>query len=370
MKPISILVVEDEAVVAMDIENTIVRLGYSLFNSVPTAEEALDLVQQNKPDLALCDIQLAGQMDGVVLSEKLINDFNIPVVFLTAHADVVTIERATNTGPFGYVVKPFQEKDLHVAIELGIARYEAEKNLRLALEKERELNQIKSRFFATALHDLKVPLTQIAFAAEILGSCGSACDPVLKERYVQRIESGIENIRSLLDNVLQLHRSESDRLAFNPQPVPIVQFCNNLIKEFQTIAGENLHIYLITNSPEEVIIQTDRLLLQRILSNLLSNAIKYSPDGGRINFNLNIQTDEVTFSIKDNGIGIPPETLAVIFNAFERGVNVKDIPGTGLGMVIVKMGVDACQGKITIGSTVNQGTEVKVTIPRTPKQTD
>ncbi len=363
MKPLSILVVEDEAVVAMDIESTIDRLGYSLFGSFASAEEVLPIIQTNKPDLVLCDIQLAGEMDGISLSKILIEEYDLPVVFLTAHADVRTIERATQARPFGYVVKPFQEKDLHVAIELGIARHQAEYNLRLALKKEQELLQMKNRFFATAIHDIRSPLTHIAFAAEILESCFSSIDHPHKQTYFSRIHNGVDMIRTLLDNVLHLQRIESERLAYSPKPIELVQFCTNLADEIQGIAGEEYCICFNTNVNNEVIAEMDRLLLQRILVNLLSNAIKYSPERGTIVFRLDIEEDVAVFKVKDNGIGIPPESLASIFDAFQRGSNVEDIPGTGLGLAIVKMCVDVCGGEITIDSVVNKGTEVKVTIP-------
>ncbi|MCS6959995.1 MAG: ATP-binding protein [Pseudanabaenaceae cyanobacterium SKYGB_i_bin29] len=359
----AILIVEDEAVVAMDIENTICRLGYTLFGSVTTAEEALCLVEQNKPNLVLCDIRLAGEMDGVTLSEVLRQKYSIPVVFLTAHADVVTIERASQTKPFGYVVKPFQEKDLHVAIEIALARYEAESNLALALRKEEELRQVKTRFFATAIHDIRSPLTQIAFAAHILESTFANVQHPHKQRYFDRIHKGVENIRQLLDDVLQIQRLESERLALNPMPTELVKLCRQLRDEVQTCAGDRYNISFNVNIDREVVVLVDQMLLQRMLGNLLSNAVKYSPGGGTVFFSLDITAKSVTFTIRDNGIGIPAASLEHIFEAFQRGTNVADIPGTGLGLAIVKMCVDACGGEITIDSTVNVGTTVRVSLP-------
>lgn len=363
MNSLAILVVEDEAVVAMDIENRIDRLGYSLFGSVASAEEVLPLIQTERPDLVLCDIQLAGEMDGISLSKILIEEYDLPVVFLTAHADIKTVERATQVKPFGYVVKPFQEKDLHVGIEMAIARHQAEQNLRLALKKEQELLQIKSRFFATAIHDIRSPLTHITFAAEILESCFSSIDHPQKETYFCRIYKGVDLIRSLLDDVLQLHRLESERLAFNPKPIDLLRFCTDLTNEIQASAGQDYCICFNTNVNQELRAEMDWILLQRILGNLLSNAIKYSPEGGTIVFSLEIENNLAIFKVKDNGIGIPPESLASIFDAFQRGTNVENIPGTGLGLAVVKMCVDVCGGEITIDSVVNQGTEVKVAIP-------
>ncbi|MFN3360873.1 MAG: ATP-binding protein [Pseudanabaenaceae cyanobacterium] len=364
----TILIVEDEAVVAMDIESTICRLGYEVFDSVPTAEEALSLVERNKPSLALCDIRLVGEMDGITLAEILRQKYNVPVVFLTAHADVLTIQRASQAKPFGYVVKPFQEKDLHVAIEIALTRYEAESNLALALRKEEELRQVKSKFFATAIHDIRSPLTQISFAAHILEAAFANIDHPHKQVYFDRIHQGVENIRQLLDNVLEMHRLESERLALNPVPTDVVKFCQELRDEVQNSAGDNYNIHFSTNTAREVVVLADPMILQRMLGNLLSNAVKYSPGGGTIFFDLEITSEAMIFTIKDRGIGIPPESLQNIFHAFQRGSNVADIPGTGLGLSIVKMCVDVCGGEITIDSTVNVGTMVRVKLPLVHQQ--
>lgn len=124
MTPKKILVVEDEGVVARDIQSCVVRLGHEAVGWACTGEEALELAEETRPDLVLMDIRLSGAMDGITAAEEIRSRFGSPVVFLTAYADDETVARATDVGPFGYVLKPFEESDLRLAIEIGVARHE------------------------------------------------------------------------------------------------------------------------------------------------------------------------------------------------------------------------------------------------------
>ncbi|NJK60428.1 MAG: hybrid sensor histidine kinase/response regulator, partial [Oscillatoriales cyanobacterium SM2_1_8] len=288
------------------------------WDSVASGEEALAMMATGQPDLALCDIQLAGAMDGVALSEILQERFDIPVVFLTAHADVVTLERAKRVQPFGYIVKPFQEKDLHVSLEVAIARHEAEQNLRAIATKDRELREIKARFLGTAVHDIRNPLATIALAADMLRHSLAGATSDRQDRYFQRIENSVESIRTLLDEVLDLNRLESEQLAFTPVPVDVVRLCEALIEEVQENAGDRYRLTLCAPIALDPI-ELDEVLMQRILSNLLSNAVKYSPAGGPVNLELIWESGWLVLQVRDRGIGITPEAQEKIFQAFQRG---------------------------------------------------
>ena len=134
MAGIRILVVEDESIVAMDIAATLRNLGYEVTATVPSGEQAVREVEENMPDLVLMDIVLKGEMDGIVAAERIRSLFNVPIVFLTAYADKKTLERAKITGPFGYIMKPFEETDLRVALEIALykANMEAEREQLIA----------------------------------------------------------------------------------------------------------------------------------------------------------------------------------------------------------------------------------------------
>jgi len=130
MEKARILVVEDEAIIAMDIANTLRNLGYEVTDTVPSGEQAIASVKENKPDMILMDIVLKGEMDGIQTAEQIRAQYSIPVIFLTAYADEKTLERAKKTGPFGYIMKPFEERDIRVAVEIGLYKAKAEFALR------------------------------------------------------------------------------------------------------------------------------------------------------------------------------------------------------------------------------------------------
>ena len=149
MTPRSILVVEDESVVAQDIQASISRIGHEVAGWATTAEEALALAEENRPDIVLMDIRLGGEEDGITAAEKIRKSFDIPVVFLTAFADDETLARAKLVGPFGYVLKPFNESDLRIAIEIGASKHEFDRKVDEAHRDLAEESEFLNALFET-----------------------------------------------------------------------------------------------------------------------------------------------------------------------------------------------------------------------------
>ena len=142
-----ILIVEDEGIVAANLEDLLKRLGYTVAGKAATGRQAIEETARLRPDLVLMDIILKGQMDGVEAAREITKNYDVPVVYLTAHADDLTRQRAQLTGPFGYVVKPFDERELHVGVEIALYRAEAENKLKtLNLELNEALAEIKTLY--------------------------------------------------------------------------------------------------------------------------------------------------------------------------------------------------------------------------------
>ena len=166
MENTRILVVEDEAIVAKDIEGSLKNLGYAVCGRVYTGEEAIQKVTETQPDLVLMDILLKGDMDGIETAQQIRTRFNIPVVYLTAHADEKTLRRAKMTQPYGYLTKPFEEKELYTATEVGLYKHKMESELR---EKEQWLATIvESIAEAVIVTDRQGLVTFMNFVAETL----------------------------------------------------------------------------------------------------------------------------------------------------------------------------------------------------------
>ncbi|QDZ39227.1 response regulator [Euhalothece natronophila Z-M001] len=126
MSTYKILIVEDEAVVSLDINRRLEKMGYEVVGRVASGEEAIELVKTNPPNLVLMDINLQGEIDGIDTATQLYQEYNLPVIYLTAYAGDSTLERAKESKPYGYILKPFKERELHAAIEVAISRHETE----------------------------------------------------------------------------------------------------------------------------------------------------------------------------------------------------------------------------------------------------
>lgn len=142
--PVNILLVEDEIIVRKDIEQQLIRLGYNVVAQADNGKKALELARQSKPDLALLDIQLKGEMTGIDIAESLRKDMDIPIIYLTANADEATVEKAKFTEPHGYIIKPFQEVNLRTTIEMAMHKHAREMEVRVENTLLRSLTEFKS----------------------------------------------------------------------------------------------------------------------------------------------------------------------------------------------------------------------------------
>jgi PAS domain S-box-containing protein len=233
----------------------------------------------------------------------------------------------------------------------------------LALEREKELSVLKTRFFSMASHEFRTPLSTALAAAQVLENSQSEWSNNEKRlRNLHRIQDSVRNVVQLLDDILTINRAETGRLAFNPKSLALEAYCRHFVEEMQLSAG-NLYQLTFSCQGKSQHVCLDEKLLRSMLSNLLSNAIKYSPQGGNISLSLEFLLDNLIIKVQDQGIGILLEDQKQLFEPFHRGKNVKTISGTGLGLVVVKKCVELHQGNISISSEVGSGTTCVITIP-------
>ncbi|MEP0871010.1 ATP-binding protein [Trichocoleus desertorum AS-A10] len=364
-----ILVVEDEKIIAFDIQKSLESSGYSVPAIVSSGEQVIEKIPEVEPDLVLMDIILKGELDGVKTAEIVRDRFDIPVVYLTAHADETTLKRAKISDPFGYILKPFEDRELVTTIEIALSRHRAESATRKALQQEKELSELRSRFVSVVSHEFRNPLSTILFSTELLEKYQSRLSEAKRLTYLQRIQAAVKRMSQLLDNVLAIGATDAGKLICNPTPSDLNQFCLDLIEELQFSTNTNCVIGFNNHDfPEPFTVGThlpclDTKLLQHILINLLSNAIKYSPTGSKINFDLYYQPEAAILRIQDHGMGIPVADQAQLFSPFHRGTNVSNIAGTGLGLSIVKQCVESHGGTVQVVSEVGMGTLFTVTLP-------
>lgn len=242
-------------------------------------------------------------------------------------------------------------------------RKQAQEELRQALEREKELGELKSRFITMTSHEFRTPLTAILGSTELLRHYSHTWTDNKKLLYFNRIQANVQHMIQLLEDVLLLGKAEAGKLKFEPKKLDLVQLCRTLVAELEHLPGTE-HTLVFTEQCKFTNVYMDEQLLRHILGNLLSNAIKYSPIGSTVRFALICQDDTAIFQIQDQGIGIPQEDQQHLFESFYRASNVSNIAGTGLGLAIVKKAVDLHGGDITVDSQVGVGTTFTVQIGR------
>lgn len=262
---------------------------------------------------------------------------------------------------------------VYVGRDITLAK-RAEAELHHALAREKELNEFKSRFVSMVSHEFGNPLITVLMSVELLKKYSSRKTEEEKLKYLDHIQIAAEQMSQLLKDVLAIGQAEVGKLKFNPAPLDLIKFCGDVVEEIKLGAGHGqltisfAHTGLIAGEGnQEEMLLLDEKLLRHILTNLLSNAVKYSPQGGTVHFDLLCRNTEVIFLVKDQGIGIPLEDQKQLFESFYRAKNVGTIPGTGLGLTIVKQSVDLHGGKIEVTSDVGLGTTFTVTLPLSQK---
>lgn len=245
------------------------------------------------------------------------------------------------------------------------ARLQAERTQLLTLQRQSELNSMKSRFISMASHEFRTPLATIHGSVELLQHYGERLSVDKKQMTLQKIDEAVQRMTHMLENVLLIGRSDSGQLEFKPSPLAITPFCLRVVDELRSsITSQFSHIHLKLELPQaDQQFLLDEILVRNIVGNLLSNALKYSPGGGEVRFTVRELDNQLLFIVSDQGIGIPQADHAHLFESFHRASNVGAIAGTGLGLSIVKDAVSCHKGSIEVHSEVGRGSRFTVTLP-------
>jgi signal transduction histidine kinase len=230
------------------------------------------------------------------------------------------------------------------------------------LERDKEMSELKLRFFSMVSHEFRTPLSIILGSAQLLAESSQQGSEEKKRKNLYRIQSSARSMNQLLSTLLTLTRAEAGKLEFNPELIDVEAFCLNLIEDIQ-LGNESPRNIKFINQGRCIHAKLDEKLLHSILSNLLSNALKYSPSGSPVSLELRSESEAIIFEVCDRGIGIPPDNLAELYEPFSRGQNVGKTVGAGLGLAVVKKCLDVHQGEISVDSEIGVGTTVTVRIP-------
>jgi PAS domain S-box-containing protein len=242
------------------------------------------------------------------------------------------------------------------------SRKEAEVETVKALAREKELSELKSNFVSMVSHEFRTPLEVIVSSADILNRYLDRLPLEERAQHLASIQSSVKRMSDMMEDVLLLGRFEAERFHCQPEDLHLVSWSRRFIDEMRSATGGRANLELLLDEFEPMVC-ADEKLLRHILANLISNAVKYSEAGATVRLRIAREGPDAVFRVEDGGCGIPSADQARVFEAFHRGSNVNQMPGTGLGLVIVKRAVDLHHGQVSFTSAEGQGTTFTVKLP-------
>lgn len=410
MKNLRILIVEDETIVAMELEVLLTQLGYNVVSIVDTGQAAIDQVETERPDLILMDIRIKGNMDGVQTANEILACHNIPIVFSTAEIDERKIDRIDREMPFSYVLKPIRKRDLQIAIEMAFhvtkidqERRSAEEALQAAHDnleklveertaelsksneflieakiKAEEANAAKSMFLANISHELRTPMHHILNYSKFGEEKSDSADREKLNHYFSQIRKTGNRLLSLLNDLLDLSKLESGHTTYKKQETDLIVLIDTVLDEFSQTASQKLITFQKSVKAVDPLLFCDDFRVSQVLRNIVSNAMKYSPKGGTIYVAVSEakirdgfrrtdikNTKGFEIRIRDQGVGIPEDELLQIFDKFTQSSRTRTkTGGTGLGLSICKEIVLAHRGEIWAENHPEGGSVFCFTLPK------
>ena len=397
-----ILIVEDDIVAATLLKKTLTDLGHSVVGVAVEGKRAIELARQKRPQLMMVDYQLEDELNGADVTRKVMEEQSIAVIHVTSKSDRETLEAIAETNPNGYILKPFNRKEIGMVIntvlekfnhermlnslneELGLKvettdaelkkslealkveielRKIAEKKLKNSLKREKEFSDIKSRLAASVSHEFKTPLTSILSSTQILQMRHEGQENVEANlKHLQRIEEAALHLKSIISNILFIENSGVQDAGDSLSEIVLHDFIDNIIQDVNYGFAQPTEVLLeVNNTPETL--QTSAELLKQILTNLVSNAIKYSPAKTPVFVNVFGSTDSLIIEVADQGIGIPEKDQKHLFDYFFRAKNVKQIKGNGLGLAVSKNFAQIMGAQLNFKSQEGKGSTFTLKLP-------
>lgn len=372
-----ILVVEDDPLARLDISAALEKAGYEVVGMASSGEEAIEMADSLSPDLALMDVKLEGDMDGVEAANEIVRKFDLPVIFLTVYADDETLRWAKVSGPFGYLLKPVDHKELKSAIELGLYKHQMERELRKAKEAAESASRAKTAFLATISHELRTPMNGVLGMTELL--LLSDLENPYREN-VQLIKESAMSLLSVLNQIIDYSKLETASLKLREIDFRLEDLATGLISQYERTAeskGIRIKYSISPELPEWVL--GDSAKVRQVVGNLLNNAVKFTRHGHvLLDISPAPSTDHikhqdavpVQIQIQDTGVGIPSEKQEIMFECFTQaeGPLFHGTGALGLGLAIVQRLVRLLGGTVHCASEEGKGSTFSLIVSFKPSK--
>jgi len=239
---------------------------------------------------------------------------------------------------------------------------ESQKDLNEALDKEKHLSEIKSRFVSMASHEFRTPLSTVLSSASLLSRYVTTEDQEKRSRHVEKIKNSVKHLNDILEDFLSLGKLDEGKVNTHNSLFDLGELVTETADEMRGLLKQDQHFTLGGNL--SVFVSCDKKLLKNIIINLISNAIKFSGEAQAIDISSSATTDEIRVTVKDHGIGISEEDQVHLYSSFFRGKNATNIQGTGLGLHIIKRYLELLAGTITLQSAIGTGSSFTIIVPQ------
>lgn len=244
-------------------------------------------------------------------------------------------------------------------------RKKAESKIKASLQKEKELNELKTKFLSLVSHEFKTPLNVILSSATLTGKYTHTDDQPKREKHINTIKAKVKSLNNILNEFLSIERIESGANTYHMERFPLSRVINNVIYDANMLSKEGQEISYPDNI-NGVEVYFDEKILSLSLTNIINNAIKYAPENSKIDIRVTTAKNQLLIHVKDEGIGIPEEEQKFIFNPYFRAENVLLKQGTGIGLNIVKGHLENLNSSIYFESRLNAGSTFTICIPHNP----
>lgn len=369
MDSAKIMIVEDKTMVAEDCRDCLENLGYTVSSVVASGEESIEKAASDRPDAVLMDIHLRDEMDGIDAADLIYSRFDIPVVFLSAYSDSELLKRAKQVGSFGYLVKPFEQRELYVTLEMALYKSNAEKERKRLEARLRQAQKMKaiSTLAGGIAHRFNNYLSVITGGIDIL------------ETHFADDEALTDFTKDMKDSAVKMTELAAKLLAFaragkyHPQIISLNDFVRETLPLIQPIFSSTIQVD--TDLSDDIInVKADLTQMQMALSDVLTNALEAIEKKGRIRIacSRKIISEQTArhmpgfkpggyacLTVTDNGRGMDEETKNQVFEPFYT----TKFTGRGLGMAATYGFVKNHDGYITVDSNLGHGTKVTIFLP-------
>jgi len=365
MEKQTVLIIDDLPA-NIDVLSGILRVDYQV-KAALNGERALNIAATSPPpDLILLDIMMP-EMDGYEVIGRLKSSpstEHIPVIFVTAKAQEVDEEKGLSLGAVDYITKPISPAIVLARVKTHLTLYNKSRELEESYKNLQRMEELRDSLVHMIVHDMRTPVSVIQISLNMLKE--EIGNDLVEDNRLDLEDAlrGIESLIKMINDLLDVSRMESGKMPIKRRTSNVVGIARESIENVRKLAGE-ISLSLETEH-EEVLVECDPEIIDRVISNFLHNALKFTPTGGSVTVMISKMEGFIEISITDTGSGIPEEFLEQIFDKFGQTEEARQYTSSGLGLTFCKMAVESHQGEIGVGSEIGAGSRFWFTLPDEP----